>query len=59
MIFSVENNQGRKDEDAEIKGPGVGLKNIRNRLDLIYKGNYLFEITDKNDVFRVTMEIKK
>ncbi len=39
------------------KGAGVGLKNIRERLRLIYHQNNLMEVAKENNIFKVTLYI--
>lgn len=36
---------------------GIGLENLRRRLDLLYPGNYSLEINSGNDLFGVTLSI--
>lgn len=43
-------------ESTEEHG-GVGLANVRKRLDIIYGENYTFRITDGNDNYRVDLII--
>lgn len=44
-------------ESASKKGAGVGLKNINERLKLIYSQNDLMQVIKKNGVFRVILFI--
>jgi LytS/YehU family sensor histidine kinase len=37
---------------------GIGIKNIKRRLDLIYPDRYRFETDQKDDIFTVNLEIK-
>ena len=39
------------------KGAGVGLKNIEERLKLIYHQNNLLEVKKEKDIFKVTLYI--
>ena len=39
------------------KGAGVGLKNIEERLKLIYHQNNLLEVKKEKDIFEVTLYI--
>jgi hypothetical protein len=36
---------------------GIGLKNARRRLDLLYAGNYQLDITNDQAVFVVNLKI--
>lgn len=49
-----ENSRGQAAE--EEKG-GIGLQNLRSRLELIYPGNFRFEIFDQKDSFRVELDV--
>ena len=37
--------------------PGIGLKNVRKRLDLIYGGRYALDLTDAADTYTVQLTI--
>ena len=47
------NGNGKKVSEAS----GVGLTNIRSRLDLMFGNNYTLDITDREDEFIVNMDI--
>lgn len=51
----VENNFDP--QSISRKGEGIGLKNIHNRLKLIYGQENLLEITKNNSIFKVTIYI--
>ena len=36
---------------------GIGLSNVRKRLDLVYPGNYQLEIEEKENIFKVMLEV--
>ena len=40
---------------APVKGEGIGLKNVRERLRLVYNSNNLIQTEDQNGKFRVTI----
>lgn len=42
---------------SESGKPGLGLKNIRERLDLLYPGNYNLEITSDSNIFNLKLVI--
>lgn len=56
--FSIENNKGLSGELDGKQSGGVGLKNIRSRLELLYPNNFIFEVEDKENVFSVKLKIK-
>lgn len=52
--FRVENNF-----DVEEKSEaGIGLANLKRRLELVYKRNYRFETSRKKDVFQSNLSLK-
>jgi len=55
LIINISNNF-----DSELlssKSSGIGLTNIRQRLNLIYKRNDLLETVTENDIFKVRLLI--
>lgn len=59
MFFSVENNITTRLNDRYLKqeGKGIGLRNIQERLELLYKDKYKLDIFDKGYTFLVKLEI--
>ena len=49
-----ENSIGEKRSDAK---PGIGLENVRKRLDLIYGKDYDLHIDDMGNSYCVTLKI--
>lgn len=57
MRFKSSNgNFGKSSTDKS--GSGIGLANIRKRLDLLYPGKHRFEITETGDRFETHLEIQ-
>ncbi len=55
LIVSIENNF---DPDAQpVKGEGIGLQNIADRLYFIYKKNRLIQVNKTENTFTVTLTI--
>jgi LytS/YehU family sensor histidine kinase len=57
IIFNIQNNrseEGNKKDDHS----GIGLKNVKSRLELIYPERHKFEISDKGETFSVELKIK-
>jgi LytS/YehU family sensor histidine kinase len=48
----------KSDKYLNQEGKGIGLKNIRDRLNLIYKDKYKLNIVEKNDEFIVKLNLK-
>jgi LytS/YehU family sensor histidine kinase len=57
--FTIINNKGKSGEPEEKRASGVGLKNIRSRLELIYPKNHTFEVEDGKNSFTVKLKINK
>lgn len=55
LRISVENSYETK--TRKKKGEGIGLTNIKNRLELFYNQDNLLEINDNNNIFKVTIFI--
>ncbi|MFD2726228.1 sensor histidine kinase [Hyunsoonleella rubra] len=49
--FCIENTTS----EEEIVKKGIGLTNIKKRLDLLYKDNYDLKIVHKNGIFKVNL----
>jgi len=58
VAFLIENNKGQSSEPDESQSGGVGLNNIRSRLELIYPKNHTFEVEDGESLFSVKLKIK-
>ncbi|MEE4196632.1 MAG: histidine kinase [Bacteroidales bacterium] len=62
LEFNVENSLNKQTEDKYLKleGKGIGLKNIKERLELIYKDNYLLDVTsiDRKHLIRLKLTIE-
>ncbi len=60
IIFRSQNpfSTKQKDKYLQSESSGIGLKNIRERLNIMYPGNHTFEISDKDNIFTVELKIK-
>ena len=59
LTFRVENNKGEPGGGDAAYTPGVGLENIRNRLELIYPGRHQLVIEDRAKSYRVELGIRR
>lgn len=55
MIFNVINSKDDK-VNTETAG-GIGLQNVKRRLELLYPGNYDLSIDNKEDLFTVNLKL--
>ena len=58
IIFVVENNKGSTDNVEKDGGGGIGLVNVRKRLELLYPGRHELIIDDAQETFRVELMLK-
>jgi sensor histidine kinase YesM len=59
LNFKVENNKPEHETiDETGYTEGIGLKNVRRRLDLIYGDNYKLKVRNEEGVFAVELQVK-
>jgi LytS/YehU family sensor histidine kinase len=55
LTFSVINS---KRKTILNEGHGIGLKNVRRRLELLYPGRYELDIKDSDDAYEVLLRLE-
>ena len=55
ILLTVKNNFDR--EAAPVKGEGIGLKNVQERLRLVYNSNNLLQVKEEGGVFEVIIHL--
>jgi hypothetical protein len=55
LNFTIKNTISKVYED--LNENGIGLENIKKRLDLLYKNNYKLQVTKENGWFEVNLRI--
>jgi LytS/YehU family sensor histidine kinase len=58
LELSLDNNKGRVDEIEDHENSGIGLVNVRRRLELLYPDKSLLEIHDTGDDFKVKIMLE-
>lgn len=58
LIFRCENSLIKNDNGNKDIG-GIGLDNVKKRLNLLFPGRHNLKITSENKVFRVFLEIRQ
>ena len=53
--FKIENSS----KTEIITNHGIGLDNIKKRLELLYKNQYRLDITNDEDIFKVELRLTK
>ncbi len=59
LIFMCENSITKASEENNRKNGGIGLENVRKRLDLLFQGRHDLRITTTNKTFQVFLDIKQ
>ncbi|HJS53797.1 MAG TPA: histidine kinase [Chitinophagaceae bacterium] len=58
LNFSLENNKGTADIIEKTDHEGLGLKNVKRRLELIYPGRHDLLIKDKEASFLINLQLQ-
>ena len=58
MTFQVVNSNFTNHAHAHDEIGGIGLQNVKRRLDLIYPNKYELKISEEEDVFRVLLTLE-
>jgi two-component system, LytTR family, sensor kinase len=58
LIFEIENSKGKTSDLADNKYKGIGIENVKKRLDLIYPGSYSLKIIDKEKIYKVVLRLQ-
>jgi LytS/YehU family sensor histidine kinase len=57
LTFTVENNYNPANQSKD-RHSGIGLSNVKNRLQLLYANNYQLKITDQDGLYTVHLNCK-
>ncbi|HEY5461708.1 MAG TPA: histidine kinase [Hanamia sp.] len=57
LYFRVSNKYDPTMQQVKDKASGIGLANVRRRLDLLHPGKYKLDITTDNGLFTVSLQI--
>lgn len=57
LYFRVSNKYDPASQQIKDKASGIGLANVRRRLDLLHPGKYTLNITKDNNLFTVSLQI--
>jgi LytS/YehU family sensor histidine kinase len=57
LNFSVSNSKENNQRNTEPAG-GIGLNNVKRRLELLYPGKHELQINDANNTFKVELKLK-
>jgi LytS/YehU family sensor histidine kinase len=57
LVMKLANGKANPGDDVERK-PGIGINNVRQRLDLLYKDKYELRIREELEAFVVDMKVE-
>ncbi|SFE00757.1 Histidine kinase [Chitinophaga sp. CF118] len=58
LVFEVWNQSDHEEPDtAKDESSGIGLANVRSRLDLLYRGSHTLNVSDHDNVFHITLTL--
>jgi sensor histidine kinase YesM len=58
LTFEVQNNFEDEPGASKDDSSGIGLGNVRSRLNLLYKDRYTLTINDRNNLFHIVLTLK-
>lgn len=57
LFFSVRNRFNKDSSEIKDKTSGIGLTNVKRRLNLLYGDDYVLHIDKKDDWFIVSLQL--
>jgi len=58
LIFEVQNNFDADVETSKDENSGIGLANVKTRLNMLYKNNYSLKISNSDNLFGIILILK-
>ncbi len=58
LNFEIENSKGESMEDIDSNYNGIGIENVKRRLDLIYPGSYSLKINNNPKTYKVILRVQ-
>lgn len=56
--FTLTNNKGKADEPGVHDPGGLGLENVRRRLELLYPEKYSLDVIETDETYRIELNLK-
>lgn len=59
LVFHVKNSMKKAEDTSEapVKDSGIGLGNVKRRLDILYPGQYTWKQTEEDDIYSVNLSL--
>ncbi len=58
LVFEVENAKGNKPSLSDTKYKGIGIQNVKKRLELLYPDSHKLKIVDDERKFKIFLQIQ-
>lgn len=58
LTFEIENSKGQSTGMNDLKYQGIGIGNVKKRLELIYPGSHHLKITDDKTKYKVNLRLQ-
>jgi len=58
LNFEIENSKGKTTEINNSKYKGIGVENVKKRLELIYENSHSLKISDREEAFKVLLQLQ-
>ena len=58
LIFSVRNRYNPASTETKDKTAGIGLANVKRRLELVYPGRHELQVHNSDTVFTIDLQLK-
>ncbi len=58
LLFRIQNSRNSHSDDEENYSGGIGLKNVRKRLDLVYPEKYILNIDKSDEKFSINLTLE-
>lgn len=58
LHFDIENSKGKQQQILDSKYKGIGIENVKKRLELIYPDLHSLKISNKEKTFKVLLQVQ-
>ena len=58
IVLLIENNRGKSEEIEKEGHKGLGLENVKRRLELMYPRKHNLAVSDNNDKFMIRLDLQ-
>ena len=58
LHFVVENSKGQANDPLSVKYHGIGIENVKKRLEMIYPSQHKLKISDNEETFKVLLQVQ-